>query len=120
MSEQDTLTAAEVQSLLGISAPTFYRWVKSGRLQGIRVGRRWRFPRAAIEGLLASDGAAQREALEDARALLAARLSRRLSSTDPERVMLTSTDPVPLAQAALRQALAGGASALHVEPRPGG
>ena len=62
MSEQDTLTAAEVQSLLGISAPTFYRWVKSGRLQGIRVGRRWRFPRAAIEGLLASDGAAQREA----------------------------------------------------------
>lgn len=47
------LDAAETQRLLGISSATCYRWLREGRLRGVKVGRQWRFKRDDIEALLA-------------------------------------------------------------------
>lgn len=46
------LTAAQVGELLDVDASTIYRMAGDGRLQGVRVGRQWRFPRTQIDGLL--------------------------------------------------------------------
>jgi excisionase family DNA binding protein len=46
------LSAAEVERLLGVDASTVYRMAADGRLPGIRVGRQWRFPPEAIDGIL--------------------------------------------------------------------
>ena len=33
--------------------PTFYRWLRSGRLKGMKVGRQWRFRREDLDRFLA-------------------------------------------------------------------
>lgn len=38
---------------LRTSRPTFYRWLRSGKLKGMKVGRQWRFYREDIERFLA-------------------------------------------------------------------
>ena len=38
--------------LLKTTRPTFYRWLRSGKLKGMKVGRQWRFYRADIERFL--------------------------------------------------------------------
>jgi type IV pilus assembly protein PilB len=38
--------------LLKTSRPTFYRWLRSGRIKGMKVGRQWRFYRQDIERFL--------------------------------------------------------------------
>jgi excisionase family DNA binding protein len=52
----DLLTVRQPQDLLQLDRTTIYRMLKDGRLQGIKVGGRWRFDRSAIETWLrASD-----------------------------------------------------------------
>jgi excisionase family DNA binding protein len=52
----DLLTVRQLQDLLQLDRTTIYRMLKDGRLQGIKVGGRWRFERSAIEAWLrASD-----------------------------------------------------------------
>jgi len=43
---------AEAIARLKTTRPTFYRWLRSGKLQGMKVGRQWRFDRAEIERFL--------------------------------------------------------------------
>jgi len=38
--------------LLNTSRPTFYRWLRSGRIKGMKVGRQWRFYREDLERFL--------------------------------------------------------------------
>jgi excisionase family DNA binding protein len=45
----DLLTLRQLQELLQVDRTTVYRMLKDGRLQGIKVGGRWRFERSAIE-----------------------------------------------------------------------
>jgi excisionase family DNA binding protein len=49
------LTARQVQDRLDIDTSTIYRMAGDGRLPAVRIGRQWRFPAAAIDGLLAPD-----------------------------------------------------------------
>jgi general secretion pathway protein E len=42
--------------MLKTTRPTFYRWLRSGRLKGMKVGRQWRFYRADIERFLKGQG----------------------------------------------------------------
>ena len=52
----ELLTIRQLQDLLQLDRTTIYRMLKDGRLQGIKVGGRWRFERSAIEAWLrASD-----------------------------------------------------------------
>jgi excisionase family DNA binding protein len=48
----DLLTVKQLQELLQVDRTTVYRMLKDGRLQGIKVGGRWRFERTAIESWL--------------------------------------------------------------------
>jgi excisionase family DNA binding protein len=52
----DLLTVRQLQELLQLDRTTIYRMLKEGRLQGLKVGGRWRFERKTIESWLrASD-----------------------------------------------------------------
>ena len=44
----DLLTAKQVQEILNIDRTTVYRMLKDGRLNGIKIGRHWRFPKEHI------------------------------------------------------------------------
>jgi excisionase family DNA binding protein len=62
----DLLTVNEVEELLKIDRTTVYRMLKDGRLAGAKVGRQWRFPRQAINGLLCGSPAAPQATPADA------------------------------------------------------
>ncbi len=44
----DLLTAKQVQETLNIDRTTVYRMLKDGRLNGIKIGQHWRFPKEQI------------------------------------------------------------------------
>lgn len=46
------LTAAEAMDILGVGKNTMYRLLKSGELEGFRVGRSWRIPESSIGNLM--------------------------------------------------------------------
>jgi excisionase family DNA binding protein len=48
----DLLDANGAMDLLKTSRPTFYRWLRTGKIKGLKVGRQWRFERAEIERFL--------------------------------------------------------------------
>jgi type IV pilus assembly protein PilB len=50
--EGDVVDMAEAIRLLKTTRPTFYRWLRSGRIKGMKVGRQWRFYRADVERFL--------------------------------------------------------------------
>ena len=79
---EDLLTLAEAAEALRVSQATVRRLIERGELRAVRVGRLWRVPRAAVEGMasgssdrldalyaLAQDGGP--EAQRKARAILA-------------------------------------------------
>lgn len=49
---EELLTAKQVQERLQVDRTTIYRMLKDGRLQGVKVGQQWRFPRLEVEALL--------------------------------------------------------------------
>lgn len=53
----DLLTTRQVQELLHIDRTTIYRLVASNQLPAVRVGKQWRFTRAAVASLLDRRGA---------------------------------------------------------------
>ena len=46
------LTPEEVADLLSVSLKTVGNWLRSGHLQGIKLGRLWRIPRPELERFL--------------------------------------------------------------------
>ncbi|MEZ4519325.1 MAG: PocR ligand-binding domain-containing protein [Chloroflexota bacterium] len=48
----DLLTTREVSELLAVDRTTIYRMLNDGRLAGVKVGERWRFPREEVEVLM--------------------------------------------------------------------
>jgi excisionase family DNA binding protein len=56
-SQQELLSARQVQLMLGVDRSTVYRMAEDGRLPAIKVGRQWRFPADRIHDLLRVDGA---------------------------------------------------------------
>lgn len=51
-----TYTAQDVANLLAINTNAIYREARAGRIPCIRVGKRFVFPRAAIDRWIASAG----------------------------------------------------------------
>ncbi len=52
MRMDDLITTKQLQELLKIDRTTIYRMLSDGRLQGIRVGGQWRFPRNVVDECL--------------------------------------------------------------------
>ena len=46
------LTMAEAIARLSTTRATFNRWLKSGRVRGVKVGRQWRFRASELQRLL--------------------------------------------------------------------
>jgi excisionase family DNA binding protein len=51
-SQQNLLTARQVQLMLGVDRSTVYRMAEDGRIPAIKVGRQWRFPTDRISEFL--------------------------------------------------------------------
>ena len=49
---EELLTMQQAIELLKTTRATFYRWLRSGRIQGMKVGRQWRFERGEIRRFL--------------------------------------------------------------------
>lgn len=71
------LTAREAAETLGVSRSTLNRWLKEGRIKGVKVGKQWRFTRDALLSVVDIGGreADRRQAsLEEGLSALAASL----------------------------------------------
>ncbi|MDI6781432.1 MAG: response regulator [bacterium] len=49
---EDLLTIEEVAEILRLKLLTVYRWVESGKIRGIKIGKGWRFKKGEIERFL--------------------------------------------------------------------
>jgi excisionase family DNA binding protein len=54
-SPDNVLTIVELSKYLKISRSTLYKLAQEGKVPGLKVGRHWRFHRAAIDRWLVSD-----------------------------------------------------------------
>jgi len=52
----DLLSMEDAIAMLKTTRPTFYRWLKTGKLRGMKVGRQWRFYKKDVEGFLRGEG----------------------------------------------------------------
>jgi excisionase family DNA binding protein len=52
---EDLLTSKQVQDLLKIERITVYRMLTDCRLQGIKIGKQWRFPASQFENFLSTE-----------------------------------------------------------------
>lgn len=53
---EEIFDADQAIGFLKISRPTFARWLKSGKLQGFKVGKKWRFYRRNLVGFMEASG----------------------------------------------------------------
>lgn len=108
LNEQTLLSMEEAIDLLKTTRPTFYRWLRSGRIQGLKVGRQWRFYAADLERFLKGEG--PRVDVPVDIAPLAAQIGQLLGDAS------LPADLAGVAHGLLRLALAQQASDLHLEP----
>jgi len=55
----ELLTTKQILALLKVDRTTIYRMLNDGRLNGIKVGGQWRFPRKEVEALLSATPTAE-------------------------------------------------------------
>lgn len=118
----DILSFDEAMEFLGTSQPTLYRLLKQGAVQGLKVGRQWRFRRADLVAYMERKPAslsqtAQSEADAEL-AFLHQKLGRELPL--PTEDTLEESKTVALVNAILSIALEAGASDVHFEPKSKG
>ncbi len=103
--------------LLKTSRPTFYRWVRQGRIKGHKVGRQWRFYREDVERFL--KGQEPRIELRADPTPLVATLARRLQEFGVSDPTSSETDEIlRAATLIIRLGVALQASDFHLEPHP--
>lgn len=107
-------------ALLKTTRPTFYRWLRSGKLKGMKVGRQWRFYRSDVERFLQGEG--PRIELPVDLAPLLTELRQRLAAIGGDDEV-PATEPKDAQAVALMIAIGAHmrASDLHLEPltKPG-
>jgi len=116
----DYLDAGALREALGISEATYYRWLREGRLKGVKVGRRWRFPPAVVDALREDPERSheRRAGLERAVEACTALLGRagvKRKAVDALRKEADG-DGEAVARMLLHHALARRAGDLHLDP----
>lgn len=101
--------------MLKTSRPTFYRWLRQGKVKGMKIGRQWRFYREDIERFLR--GQEPRVDLPaDLKPLIGA-LRAKVEALGARAVAPREADDVTRAvRLMIRLAVAMEASDLHIEP----
>ncbi|MBN2311467.1 MAG: Flp pilus assembly complex ATPase component TadA [Candidatus Hydrogenedentes bacterium] len=113
------LSMAQAIELLKTTRSTFYRWLRAGRLNGMKVGRQWRFDRGEIERFL--HGEEPRIALRSDILPLAVALEERAAELGaPPLAAPEDSEVARAAFAMIRLGMALEASDLHVHPHVGG
>lgn len=51
-----TITPEQASDLLNVSQITIYRWLRAGKIPGVKIGRQWRLPADIVDQLLDSQG----------------------------------------------------------------
>ena len=100
--------------LLKTSRPTFYRWLRSGKIKGFKIGRQWRFYRQDIERFL--HGQEPRIDLAADISPLIETLAARLRELGVQPAADHDNDTVRAAALMIRLAVEMRASDLHIEP----
>lgn len=116
---RDLLSADEVKRRLAISSATYYRWLRDGRLRGVKVGRRWRFERQAVEALLRPEEPAPQSGDIDE----ALRICRERLAGLGADLRLDPFDGAPASELAwlvIAHALSRGASDISIDPKASG
>lgn len=67
---ENLLSTKQLQELLNIDRTTVYRMLKDGRLNGIKVGNQWRFPREEVDAILTGGHFAAQETIHSARSMV--------------------------------------------------
>ena len=49
--KREILDMMQAIKILKTTRPTFYRWLRSGKIKGMKAGRQWRFYKSDIERL---------------------------------------------------------------------
>ncbi len=115
MKDAAYLSPSEARRELGISTATYYRWLREGKLRGVRVGRNRRFQRNEIDDLLRTGGrefSRTRDALDAANEIYRRLLGKKvhvMAKTNEEKA-------ATLAQMILEHAHRNDAESVHVEP----
>ena len=112
----ELLDMAEAIDLLKTTRATFYRWLRTGKISGMKVGRQWRFERAEIDRFL--KGEEPRIQLRTDISPLLDKLRRRTRQLKAREVSLSDATGVQQAvKLMIELALAMEASDFHLEPR---
>lgn len=115
----ELLSMEQAIEMLKTTRPTFYRWLRTGRIKGMKVGRQWRFYREDVERFLKGQG--PRIELPTDIAPLVAALGKRLEAIGGKDPSPSGTEPV---QRAIARIIMIGvkmhATDLHLEPFEGG
>ena len=101
------LSLGETIARLGITRSTCYRWLREGRLQGVKAGRQWRFRQSDIERFLKGE-----EEVELSQSAALDYLQALGHETDPQQ----SIDALGLLKAVIKYAFALRCTDLHLEP----
>jgi type IV pilus assembly protein PilB len=102
-------------AILKTTRPTFYRWLRSGRLKGMKVGRQWRFYREDIDRFVKGQGpridlAADIDPLIDALRRRLSELGDKTPAFDGEGLVVAAVSLM------IRLGVVMGASDIHLEP----
>lgn len=104
--------------MLRTTRPTFYRWLRAGRLKGTKAGRQWRFRREDIERFLQGQEP-EIDLPADITPLLGA-LRLQLKRQGVDREAPSGNGVAGTVQLMVWLAARMRASELHLEPRPNG
>jgi excisionase family DNA binding protein len=104
----------EAIAMLRTTRPTFYRWLKTGKLKGMKVGRQWRFYKEDLDRFLA--GEAIRYDLPTDIAPLIAALAKQAGGKPPSVASLSDPERIALAVDMIVKAAIGvKASDVHLD-----
>ena len=84
----ELLTVEEISAYLRVAPNTVYRWCRSGKLRGIKIGKEWRISRPALDAFLAD------RAVSMPQRPLESLLLQEL--TPPEHILVMSNDPAEI------------------------
>lgn len=116
----DLVDMEEAIALLKTTRQTFYRWMKSGKFKGMKVGRQWRFYREDVDRFLKGEG--PRTDLGSLKPVLATLAKKLEELGKPLKAPLTESEDIQAAMLMLALGYHLKASDLHLEAmaKPGG
>ena len=98
----ELLTTKQVQDQLQVDRTTIYRMLKDGRLQGVKVGQQWRFPRPEVDALLTGTPAPSRDTPRLSKEILPVQCLQSIQDVSAEAVevgaIITDTDGQPITE----------------------